>query len=130
MTLCSRKEQIGFLLLEILLLIAKRSCFSCFRWFLLALGMLAATAPLSAADRPNVIIILADDFGYGDAKCFNPAAKIPTPNIDRLAAEGMKFTDAHSGSAVCTRLYPQPIRSAHRPLRLAYQTSRGRPLPA
>ena len=52
--------------------------------------------------RPNIVVILADDLGYGDAKCYNSAAKVPMPNIDRLATEGMRFTDAHSGSAVCT----------------------------
>ena len=52
---------------------------------------------------PNIVYILADDLGYGDVQCLNPdRGKIPTPNIDRLAAEGMTFTDAHSGSAVCT----------------------------
>ncbi|WP_232826046.1 sulfatase family protein [Chitinophaga alhagiae] len=55
-----------------------------------------------AAGGVNVVYILADDLGYGDLQCFNPNGKIPTPNIDRLAAEGMKFTDAHSSSAVCT----------------------------
>ena len=51
---------------------------------------------------PNVIVILADDLGYGDIHAFNPDSKIPTPNIDALAAAGMKFTDAHTPSAVCT----------------------------
>ena len=51
---------------------------------------------------PNIVYILADDLGYGDIGAFNPDGKIPTPNIDRLAAEGMRFTDAHSPSAVCT----------------------------
>ncbi|SFU03369.1 Arylsulfatase A [Algoriphagus locisalis] len=51
---------------------------------------------------PNVIVILADDLGYGDIHAFNPESKIPTPNIDALAAGGMKFTDAHTPSAVCT----------------------------
>lgn len=55
-----------------------------------------------AATPPNIVYILADDLGYGDVGCYNPNAKIPTPNIDRLAAEGMRFTDVHSGSAVCT----------------------------
>lgn len=55
-----------------------------------------------AAKRPNIIFILADDIGYGDVRCFHPASKIPTPHIDRLAQEGMRFTDAHSPSAVCT----------------------------
>jgi arylsulfatase A-like enzyme len=53
-------------------------------------------------ERPNVIFILADDMGYGDMGCNNPESKIPTPNLDRLAAEGMRFTDAHAGSSVCT----------------------------
>lgn len=52
--------------------------------------------------RPNIIYILADDLGYGDISSFNPEGKIKTPNIDKLAEEGMKFTDAHSPSAVCT----------------------------
>jgi arylsulfatase A-like enzyme len=53
-------------------------------------------------DRPNVIIILADDLGFGDLGCYNKGSKIPTPNIDRLADNGIRFTDAHSTSAVCT----------------------------
>lgn len=56
----------------------------------------------TSSDRPNIIYILADDMGYGDPRCNNKDSRIPTPNIDRLAAEGMRFTDAHSGSAVCT----------------------------
>lgn len=52
--------------------------------------------------KPNVIIILADDLGYGDVSCFNPESKIRTENLDALAAEGMKFTDSHATSAVCT----------------------------
>ena len=59
-------------------------------------------AATSATSPPNFIIILADDLGYGDVQCNNPRGKIPTPNIDRLAAGGLRFTDAHSGSAVCT----------------------------
>jgi len=51
---------------------------------------------------PNVVIILADDLGYGDARCNNPDSTIPTPNLDALAAGGMRFTDAHTPSAVCT----------------------------
>jgi arylsulfatase A len=52
--------------------------------------------------RPNIVLILADDMGYGDAGCFNPASRIPTPAIDLLAAQGARFTDAHSPSAVCS----------------------------
>jgi arylsulfatase A-like enzyme len=46
--------------------------------------------------RPNIVIILADDLGYGDVRCYNEQSKVATPNIDRLAREGMRFTDAHS----------------------------------
>ena len=53
--------------------------------------------------KPNILVILADDLGYGDVQCYNPGrGKIPTPNIDRLAAQGIRFTDAHSSSAVCS----------------------------
>lgn len=52
--------------------------------------------------RPNIIFILADDLGYGDVKCLNPQGKIATPHMDRLAAAGMIFTDAHSSSSVCS----------------------------
>lgn len=52
--------------------------------------------------QPNIVVILADDLGYGDVHALNPDGKIATPNLDRLAAHGMTFTDAHSGSAVCT----------------------------
>lgn len=56
----------------------------------------------AAADRPNIVVILADDLGWGDLRCYNPESKIPTPHLDRLAGEGMRFLDAHSPSAVCT----------------------------
>ncbi|MBN8420638.1 MAG: sulfatase-like hydrolase/transferase [Verrucomicrobia bacterium] len=55
-----------------------------------------------AAERPNVLLILADDLGYGDLSCYNEKSKVETPNIDRLAREGMRFTDAHSPATVCT----------------------------
>jgi arylsulfatase A-like enzyme len=51
--------------------------------------------------KPNIIFIMADDMGYGDLGCYG-ATKIPTPNIDKLAAEGVRFTDAHSASSLCT----------------------------
>ncbi len=55
------------------------------------------------SQRPNIVVILADDFGYGDLHALNPErGKIPTPNLDRLMVQGMRFTDAHSGSSVCT----------------------------
>lgn len=52
--------------------------------------------------RPNIVYILADDMGIGDASCYNPEAAFSTPHIDRLARNGMRFTDAHTSSAVCT----------------------------
>ncbi len=61
-------------------------------------GVCAADAPR----RPNVVILLADDMGYGDVAIQNPESKIPTPNLDRLARDGTRFTDAHSSSGICT----------------------------
>ena len=55
-----------------------------------------------AQERPNIIYILTDDLGYGDVKVYNKEGKINTPNIDKLAKQGMRFTDAHSPSGVCT----------------------------
>jgi len=52
--------------------------------------------------RPNIVYILADDWGYGDVSCLNPDSKIPTPYTDAFAAQGMIFSDMHSNSAVCT----------------------------
>ncbi|MCB0688443.1 MAG: arylsulfatase, partial [Saprospiraceae bacterium] len=52
--------------------------------------------------QPNIVIIYADDMGYGDLHCQNPGSKIPTPNLDQLASEGMRFTDAHSSSGICS----------------------------
>lgn len=52
--------------------------------------------------KPNIIIIMADDMGYGDPKCYNPESKIPTPNMDKLCQQGIRFTDAHSAASVCT----------------------------
>ena len=53
-------------------------------------------------EHPNVVINLADDLGYGYAQVYNSESKIPTPHIDGLAKEGMRFTDAHTPSSVCT----------------------------
>jgi arylsulfatase A len=70
---------------------------------LAALVLAVAAASARAADKPNIVYLLADDLGYGDVQALNPArGKIKTPHLDRLAAQGMTFTDAHSGSAVCT----------------------------
>ncbi|MEC3908488.1 arylsulfatase [Tamlana sp. 2201CG12-4] len=51
---------------------------------------------------PNIIYVLADDLGYGDISVYNPDGKIKTPNLDKMASEGMRFTDAHTSSSVCT----------------------------
>lgn len=66
--------------------------------------VLAGVAPVAwaASERPNLVYILADDLGWGDIGHLNPAGKIQTPHVDRLAREGLTFTSAHSGSSVCT----------------------------
>lgn len=57
----------------------------------------------AAPSRPNIVLIMCDDLGYGDVQCLNPEhGKIKTPHVDKIASQGMAFTDAHSGSAVCT----------------------------
>jgi arylsulfatase A-like enzyme len=64
---------------------------------------LALPLRMATAEKPNVVYILADDLGYGDVQCLNPRrGRIATPHLDRLASQGMSFTDAHSGSSVCT----------------------------
>ena len=83
------------------------------------------------AQHPNIVLILADDLGYGDVSCLNPESKIPTPAIDRLAADGISFTDAHAPSSVCS-----PTRYALMTGRYAWRGSlvkgvlRGAALPA
>jgi len=80
-----------------------------------AAGSGARAAP--AARLPNILVILTDDLGYGDVACYNPEAKVPTPNLDRLAAQGMRFTDAHSAATVCT-----PTRYSLLTGRMAFRT--------
>ena len=67
-------------------------------------ALLALFASLAiAAEKPNIVYIICDDLGYGDVRCLAPkTSKIPTPHADQLSTEGMVFTDAHSGSSVCT----------------------------
>ena len=86
---------------------------------LFALVFLFIASVASAKDTPpNIVIILADDMGYGDPRCYNPKSKNPTPNIDRLAREGMRFTDAHAPASFCvptrygllTGRYPHRIK--------------------
>jgi arylsulfatase A-like enzyme len=63
--------------------------------------LLAATA-LAAPLKPNIVFVLFDDMGYGEPGCYREETRLKTPNLDRLAAAGMRFTDAHSAAAVCT----------------------------
>ena len=70
--------------------------------FLPVVFCVLSAAFAAVAEKPNIIFILADDLGIGDVRCFNAEGKIATPNLDKLAAGGMKFTDAHTPSAVCT----------------------------
>ncbi len=69
---------------------------------LLASFAVGITASAQARPLPNIVYILCDDLGYGDPVCYNKDSKTPTPAIDRFATQGMRFTDAHSPSAVCT----------------------------
>jgi len=73
------------------------------RSFLMAgAGGFASWRLAGAAERPNIVYILADDLGWGDMRCYNRDSAVPTPNLDRLASQGMRFTDMHSPSSVCT----------------------------
>lgn len=72
------------------------------RLILLFLSTLSLSATPSSQQRPNIVVILADDFGHGFVSSLYPGSKIQTPHLDRLAREGITFTDAHSGSGVCS----------------------------
>ena len=91
---------------------------ACAVFALLSSTLLADELP--ADDLPNIVIILADDLGYGDVGCYNPESKIPTPNLDRLATQGMRFTDAHSPCTVCT-----PTRYSLMTGQMAFRTPSG-----
>ena len=68
-----------------------------------ALLLIFICASSNAGKKPNIVYIICDDLGYGDVQCLAPeTSRIPTPNADQLASEGMIFIDAHSGSSVCT----------------------------
>ena len=67
--------------------------------------------PLEAAEKPNIVFILADDMGYGDPGCYG-CGDIRTPHLDQLAAEGVRFTDFYANAAVCS------------PTRVAFLTGR------
>jgi len=70
------------------------------RQFAASLGVAAARA--ANPDKPNIIVILADDLGYGDLGCYNPESKIATPRLDQMAKQGVRFVDAHTPSGVCS----------------------------
>ena len=70
--------------------------------FAMLLAVVLFLSPSASAARPNLVVILADDMGYGDVQALNPRSQIPTPHLNGLAKAGMTFTDAHSPSAVCT----------------------------
>ena len=83
--------------------------------------LLSSSVLLSAAERPNVVFILADDLGYGDVKSFGGAkSKVPTPHFDRLCKEGMKFTNAHVTDSVCV-----PSRTSIMTGRYAFRFGKG-----
>ncbi|NPA36769.1 MAG: arylsulfatase [Chlorobi bacterium] len=68
---------------------------------LIVFALLTGCSKEVQKQKPNVLFIYADDLGYGDPGCYNPGSKIPTPNIDKLAAEGLVFTDAHAPASIC-----------------------------
>jgi len=72
------------------------------RIFALIFLLAASLAAKAETSRPNIVFILADDLGYGDLSCYNNDSKIPTPNLDQLAREGTRFTDAHAPASVCS----------------------------
>ncbi|MFN9913112.1 MAG: sulfatase-like hydrolase/transferase, partial [Pirellulaceae bacterium] len=70
-------------------------------WLILA-ALAGGGVGQATAATPKILFILADDLGYGDVACNNPTSLIPTPNIDKLAAEGRRFSEAHSPASVCS----------------------------
>ena len=82
---------------------------ACQMWLLLILASMIPGGELDAwetgsevkRDQPNIVLILADDMGYGDPQCFNPKSRLKTPAIDRLAGEGLMFRDAHAPHSTC-----------------------------
>ncbi len=77
------------------------NCWLRYLWLSVACALHCFHTPLEAGEKPNIVFILVDDMGYGDLKCYNRDSKIPTPNMNRLADEGMRFTDAHAAGPLC-----------------------------
>lgn len=93
----------------------------CLAWAaLISCAEVEKPAPKQSETPPNIVLIYVDDLGYGDVSSYNPESKIDTPHIDRLAAEGMRFTDAHSPSTVCTPSR-YGILTGQMPFRLNYR---------
>ncbi len=67
----------------------------------IVVGLLLCVTSARAAERPNVVFVLTDDLGYSDVGCYG-ATKIKTPHIDRLASEGLRFTDFHTAASICS----------------------------
>lgn len=85
------------------------------------LGFTAWERGVHAAEtQPNILLILADDLGYGDLQCYNDASNVPTPHLNRLAEQGIRFTDAHSPCTVCT-----PTRYSLMTGQMAFRIPRG-----
>ncbi len=79
-----------------------RTCLKmAFRVLCPSVSLFMTSLALAAPQKPNIVLILADDLGFGDTGCYG-ATRIPTPNIDRLGRQGLRFTDAHATSATCT----------------------------
>ena len=77
--------------------------FNKYKYFTILLVAAAMNSCTEGENKhPNIVILYSDDMGYGDLNIQNPDSKIPTPNLDRLASEGMRFTDAHSSSGICS----------------------------
>ena len=74
----------------------------CIRTFSLFLILITAPSHSHAETLPNIIIVYADDLGFGDLSCYNPDSAYQTPRLDQMAAEGIRFTDAHSPSTICS----------------------------
>jgi len=74
----------------------------CLIFLILLVATINSSCSQKESDLPNIIIILADDMGYGDVQAFNPESEIPTPNLNKLSEDGVMFMDAHTPSSICT----------------------------
>ena len=97
------------------------------RIFCLFVFAFCIIAGAQTKSNPNILIILVDDMGYGDLSSYNPDSKIPTPHLDQLAEQGMRFTDAHSAGSLC---HPSRygLMTGQLPFRIDYSVWRERPL--